>query len=280
MNDMMQIPPREMGVRAAGRRTGLVTGASSGIGAELAKALAARGYDLVLVARRTEPLDALGRELAQRHGVSVRAVRADLSRPDAAGRLWTEVTAAGETVDVLVNNAGSGLHGLLWEEDPDSLGAMLELNVMSLVALTRLALPGMVRRRWGRILNVASIVSFQPGGPRMAAYFASKSFVLSFTQGLRAELKGTGVGATALCPGPTRTSFEERSDLARTPLYRWLALTPARATAEAACRGMERGRGVVVPGLATRVLAFAGRYSPTAIALEVNRWLLTPRRKP
>lgn len=266
---------RDAGARTR-RQTALVTGASGGIGAELARVLAAHGHDLILVARNAESLETLGRELERRHGVTVRAIPADLSRPGSAERLWVEVAASGQTVGVLVNNAGAGLHGPTSEQDVDALKAMLELNVTSLVALTRLALPDMVRRGWGRILNVASIVSFQPGGPRMAAYYASKAFVLSFTRGLGAELRGTGVRATALCPGPTRTSFGAHSDLDRTPLYRWLALTPARATAKAAYRGMERGRGVVVPGLATGVLALAGRFSPAAVALEVNRWLLTP----
>lgn len=271
--------PAPAAPRTMTRRSALVTGASGGIGAELARVLAEHGYDLVLVARSAEPLTALGRLLEETHGVRVQVLPADLSQPWSAERLWARVAALGVAVDVLVNNAGVGLYGLVADQGLDSIEAMIELNVTSLVVLTRLALPDMVARGWGRVLNLASVVSFQSGGPRMAAYFATKAFVLSFTRGLGPELRGTGVRATALCPGPTTTSFQGHADLSRTPLYRWLAVTTARATAEAAYRGMERGRSVVVPGLLTRVLAFAGQFSPASISLEVNRWLLTPTGK-
>jgi len=255
-------------------RTALVTGASSGIGLELARLLAADGCDLVLVARQPRPLAQVADELRARHGVAAHCYPRDLSAPRAAGELWTELARAGLRVDILVNNAGVGLHGLLQTQDPDALGRMLELNVVALTALTRLALPAMLERRFGRILNVASLAAYQPGGPRMAAYYASKSYVLSFSRGLARELSGTGVSVTALCPGPTRTLFEQSSGSQATALYRWVPKLPAAAVARAARRGMNRGASVLVPGVVAKVLAFAGELPPRRIALEVNRLLL------
>jgi short-subunit dehydrogenase len=259
------------------RRTALVTGASRGIGAELARLLAGAGYDLVLVSRGAE---AGQKGLAGDSGldrVSVRCYNKDLSAPGGAAALWSELSQAGIAVDILVNNAGSGLYGPLAEQDTAALEAMIDLNVNSLTALTRLALPRMLARRWGRILNVASIVAYQPGGPRMAAYYATKAYVLSLSRGLSRELRGSGVTVTALCPGPIRTAFEERSGAARALVYRWFAADSPTAAAEAGFRGLMRGRRVVIPGLLPKIIALAGELSPRTIALEVNRFLLEKR---
>lgn len=260
--------------RPAHRRTALVTGASSGIGLELARLLAADGYDVVVVARNLRRLEEIAGELRAADGVSVRCHPRDLSLPGAAPQLWADLANAGLAVDVLINNAGVGLYGPLGSQEPEALGRMLELNVVALTALTRLALPGMQERRWGRILNVASVVAYQPGGPRMAAYYAAKSYVLSFSKGLARELDGTGVSVTALCPGPTRTSFEERSGANVTALYRWVPTMTAKAVARAGYQGMNRKSSVVIPGLIAKVVALAGELPPRRIALEVNRWLL------
>ena len=147
-----------------------------------------------------------------------------LPPPHAAKRLWTELTSAGIEIDILVNNAGSGFYGNVEDQEPDALERMLQVNVVALTSLTRLALPGMQARRWGRILNLGSPVGYQPAGPRMAAYYASKAYVVSFSKGLARELKGSGVSVTALCPGPTDSSFEERSGAGRTILYKHLHL--------------------------------------------------------
>ncbi len=256
------------------RRTALVTGASSGIGLELARLLAADGHDLVIVARQPRRLEQLAEELRARSGVSVHCHPRDLSAPNAADELWAGLANAAITVDVLINNAGVGLYGRLETQDADALGRMLELNVVALTALTRLALPGMLERHWGRILNVASVAAYQPGGPRMAAYYATKSYVLSLSKGLARELSGTGVSVTALCPGPTQTSFEERSGATGTALYKWVPAMPAKAVALAGYRGMKRRSSVVIPGLMAKVLALAGELPPRRIALEVNRFLL------
>lgn len=265
-----------IGSRGAGAGTALVTGASRGIGLELARLLAADGYDLVVVAREGRALERMAGELRSAHGVAVRCYATDLSRPRAARDLWTDLEAAQAQVDVLVNNAGFGLYGPLAEQDPDSLAGMLELNVAALTALTRLALPGMLERRHGRILNVASLAAYQPGGPWMAAYYASKSYVLSFSKALALELKHSGVSVTALCPGPTRTAFEQRSGAGSTPLYQG-AKMEAAAVALAGYRAMKRGAAVVIPGGMAKILAFAGELPPRRIALEVNRLMLRSR---
>lgn len=256
------------------RRTALVTGASSGIGLELARLLAADGYDLAVVARNRQRLEEVAGELRGEKDVSVHCYPRDLSAPQAARELWADLVNAGVSVDVLINNAGVGLYGPVESQNPEALGRMLELNVVAPTGLTRLALPGMLERRWGRILNVASVVSYQPGGPRMAAYYATKSYVLSFSKGLARELNGTGVSVTALCPGPTRTSFEERSGADQSVLYKRLPTMTAEAVARAGYRGMKRQSKVVIPGFMTKILALAGELPPRRIALEVNRLLL------
>jgi uncharacterized protein len=252
----------------------LVTGASSGIGRELTRLLAADGYDLAIVGRDSHALEELSGELRAEYGVSVHCFPRDLSAPAAANRLWTELAEVGIEVDVLVNNAGVGMYGPVAEADPTTLARMLELNVVALAMLTRLALPAMLQRRSGRILNLASVAAYQPAGPRMTAYYASKSFVLSFSKGLARELKGTGVSITTLCPGPTRTAFETRSEASDTALYKLLPSMSAHAVAAAGYRGLKRGVDVVIPGLFAKLLAFAGELPPRWIALQVNRLLL------
>jgi len=256
------------------RQTALITGASGGIGAELARVFAENKHDVVLVARSLGPLEQLARELREQHGVAARVVRADLSEPGAAAQLWREAGGDEGKVDVLVNNAGVGLYGALADQDPEAVTRMLQLNVVALSDLTRLALTGMLQRRAGGILNVASVVGYQPGGPRMAAYYASKAFVLSFSKGLARELAGTGVTVTALCPPALRTAFEERSGAAGTRLYRLLGRDDLRAVAAAGYRGFKRKQSVVIPGLLNKVIALAGELPPRRLALEVNRWLL------
>jgi uncharacterized protein len=260
------------------RRVALITGASSGIGAAVAELFAEGGHDLVLAARRLDPLREMASTMRTRHGVAVRVCRADLSQPGAAERLWAEATDDDSPIDILVNNAGTGLYGDLAHADGAALIRMLQLNVIAVVTLTRLAVPAMLSRGWGRILNVASTTAFQPGGPRMSTYYASKSFVLSFSRGVGRELAGTGVSVTALCPGPTRTAFGERAGVAGTPLYRWFATMDAKRVAAAGYRGLMHQRAVVVPGASAKVMAIAGGLPPRRVALEVNRMLLEPQR--
>jgi short-subunit dehydrogenase len=256
----------------------LITGASGGIGAELARLFAEDDYELLLAARNLDALDALAEELRAGRDVPVRTMRSDLSAPGAAERLWREAAGTDGTVDVLVNNAGAGVYGPFAEQDAEAVSRMLELNVVALTALTRLALPGMVRRGTGRILNVASVVGYQPGGPRMAAYYASKSYVLAFSRGLARELEGTGITVTALSPGAMRTGFEARAGMPSTRVFRWFGNSVPAAVAKAGYRGLQRGRATVIPGWTTKLLAFAGELPPRRIALAVNRFLLETGR--
>ena len=259
-------------------RTALVTGASGGIGLELARCLAADGYRLIVVGRNRDRLQQSGDELRHRYEVPVRCAAADLSDPSAVRRLWSDVQNAGDAVDVLVNNAGVGLYGALDGQDPDQLERMVQLNVLALTMLTRFVLPDMLARRWGRILNVASVVAFQPGSPWMATYYASKSYVLSFSKGLARELDGTGVSVTALCPGPTETAFDATAGTAPDLRYTRAPRMSAPDVARAGYSGMMRSSPVVVPGFMTKLLALAGELPPRRIALEVNRWIWKPRQ--
>jgi short-subunit dehydrogenase len=261
------------------RRTALVTGASGGIGLELARLLAADGCELVLAARNRERLENVAADLRTRYHVTVRCEPVDLGQPGAARQLWTVLDAAGISIDVLINNAGVGLYGLLDEQDPEALDQMLQLNVVALTVLTRLVLPGMRQRRWGRILNVGSVVGYQPGAPRMAVYYATKAYVLSFSRGLARELHGTGVSVTVLSPGPTETAFDDRAGANVDVRYRRAPKMSAAVVARAGYDGILRQATEVIPGLMTKVMAVAGELPPRRIALEVNRLLWIPLAK-
>jgi short-subunit dehydrogenase len=257
--------------------TALVTGATGGIGLELARLLAADGFHLVLVGRRHDQLDRVAGELGQTHRIDVQVDARDLSECGVASLLWSDWASRGARIDVLVNNAGVGLYGAVEEQDPTELDRMVQLNVAALTTLTRLALPGMRERRWGRILNLASVVAFQPGAPYMAAYYATKAYVLSFSKGLALELTGSGVTVTALAPGPVDTDFDDRAKAGNNVLFKQLPKLSAAEVARAGFTGMMRGSMVVVPGLLTKLMAMSGELPPRRVALEVNRMLWTPR---
>jgi len=250
--------------------TALITGASSGIGLELARLFARDGYDLVLVARRREKLEALGKDLTQRHGISCRAIAADLADPTAPAALVRQVEAASVQVDVLVNNAGFGELGLFAETDLETARGMIEVNVTALTALTKLLLPGMLARRRGRVLNVASTAGFAPG-PLMAVYYATKAYVISFSEALAEELRGSGVSVTVLCPGPTITEFQSVAHMESTRLFRMPGVMDAVSVARAGYAGLMRGKRMVVPGLLNQVLPLVIRFSPRAVVVRVAR---------
>jgi uncharacterized protein len=251
-------------------KTALVTGASEGIGLELARVFAADGWGLVLVARGEERLDAAAGELRSR-GASVTTIAVDLAEDGAAQTLHDAVAAAGIRIDALVNNAGIATHGRFTEiADDDDLG-MLHLNVVAPTHLTKLYARDMVARGEGNILMVASTSAFQPG-PYMAAYYATKSYVLSLAEALEVELRGTGVKVTALCPGATHTGFTRRAKMTgETRLFRYNAMDP-KDVARAGYRGMLAGRLIVVPGLLNNLLAFVVRISPRKIVSRVVGW--------
>jgi uncharacterized protein len=241
------------------RPTALVTGASSGLGVEFACQLAEDGYDLVLVAPGDNTLQRFAREIVTNHGVLAIPVAIDLSGSAAADELWEEVESTGRRIDVLINNAGIGISGPFARSDARATQGMLELNISALTTLTRRALPGMFELGSGRILNVSSVAGYQAGGPGMAAYYASKSYVLSFTRALARELRGTGVTATALCPAPTRTRFWATAGAQHTGLLRWIPQMHAAAVAASGLRAMRAGRACVVPGLLNKVTTFLDR---------------------
>ena len=250
-------------------RRALVTGASGGIGEELARLFAAERWDLVLVARSKSRLESLASELASKHGTQARAIAIDLAAPGAAEGLHAELTSENVQVDALVNNAGFTVHGRFAETEWANEAAMLQVNVIALTGLTKLFVRDMLGRRAGRILNVASTAAFAPG-PMMAVYYASKAYVLSFSRALADELRGSGVTVTALCPGPTRTGFAQRGGVAETPLFRGPVMDP-RTVARAGYRGMLAGRAVVVPGLRNRLQTMAMRSLPTAVITRAVR---------
>jgi hypothetical protein len=239
--------------------TVLVTGASSGIGKALAEIFAADGSRLALVARSRDQLELLADEFRQNHGVDVQVIVQDLSQPEAAIEVMRQLDQAGWPVDVLINNAGVGAHGQFRNIPIDRQLAMVQLNVSTLLHLTHLVLPQMVERRRGAILNVASTAAFQPG-PYAAVYFATKAFVLSFSDALWEEARHFNISVTCLCPGPTRTNFGKEYALTESTGFQ-LAGMEADAVARAGHRALRRGRRTAIPGLLNRLLAFGTRLA-------------------
>lgn len=251
----------------------LVTGASGGIGEALAAEFAAHGHDLALVARRETALRAVADRLADRHGVAATTIPMDLAGDGAADRLVSEVDERDLTVSVLVNNVGVGTYGPFVDVPPEDDRRLLDLNVVLLTELTKAFLPRMVERGHGRVLNVASAAAFQPG-PLMATYYASKSYVLSFTEAIAEELRGTGVAATALCPGPVDTEFQERAGeaMVRSRIGSW-TFQPVEDVARAGFRGTIRGKPVVIPGLPMKATYLASKLLPGAVLRRVGAWV-------
>lgn len=256
-----------------GKSTALVTGASSGIGLELAREHAKRGGDLVLVARRRDKLETLRQELESAHGIKVTVLDRDLAAPDAAESLVRELDAAGLPIDVLINNAGFGGHGKFHERDWADDKQMIQLNVMTLAALTRLLLPGMVARGRGRVMNVASVAGFLPG-PLQATYYATKAFVVTLSEALANELKGTGVTVTVLCPGATATEFESRANLTGTRLF-VAGVAPASKVAAHGYAAMLKGKPLAIPGLSNKFMArVLIPLTPRPIATWMSRMVM------
>jgi short-subunit dehydrogenase len=258
------------------RPLALVTGASSGIGADLARELARHGHDLILTARRVEPMRALGAEL-EVLGAASTVVASDLSKPGAAAALAAEIESRGLVVDVLINNAGLGAGGPFHESDPVRVSEMLYVNIVALTELTRALLPGMVRRGRGRVMFVASTAAFQPG-PAMAVYSASKAYVLSLGEAISHELRGTGVTLTTLCPGPTHTGFTDVAKTGSSALFE-SPMASVMSSAEVARQGyraLAAGKRVHIAGFINKVVAASGRFSPHAISLPVTQAILKP----
>ncbi|MDB5100735.1 MAG: family oxidoreductase [Cyanobacteria bacterium RYN_339] len=245
-------------------KTALVTGASSGLGADFARHLAAAGCHLVLTARREAQLQAMKDELTAAHGVEVLLVPQDLSAPDAPEKLLAAITAAGKQVDVLINNAGYGAYGQFLEIPWEKEHQMLELDIVALVHLTKLFAAPMVARGQGYILQVASIGAFQPS-PLYASYSAAKAFVLSYGNAINYELRGTGVSCTVLSPGVTATEFLQVSGQKPTTYQRLMMMTSPEVT-RAGLEAMVRRRMGIVPGFLNRLMAVSGKASPAWLA--------------
>lgn len=251
--------------------TALVTGASSGIGADIARQLAERGHGVTLVARREDRLHELAGEIETTHHVRTDVIACDLSDQAAREGLVAEIRARGREVSVLINNAGFGSAGNFQDLDLDNELRMVHTNVEAVVHLCGEYVPGMAARGEGAVLNVASTAGFQPL-PRQSTYSASKAFVLAFTEALSSDLKGTGVTATALCPGPVKTEFTDQHEgfdsAGSTPDFIWMS---AEDCAKAAVRGLERGKRVVVPGVGNRFTTLAGQHVPRSLLLPAAR---------
>jgi len=260
----------------------LVTGASAGIGSEIAKLLAARGYALVLVARRKDRLTALADELSGEHGVRVETIPADLGKPAPRGKIPAQIEELGLDVEVLINNAGFATGGEpFYEADPDRELEQVRVDVEAVVALTSAFLPGMVKRGRGAILNVASTPAMQPI-PFSAGYSAAKAYVLTFTEAIHQEVRGRGVTVTALAPGPVDTDFwqiagwEVQGGKSFERAVPGTLITPQQA-ARAGVEGLERGERVVVPGLPIRAAMLASRYIPHMVKLPALESFMRPR---
>jgi uncharacterized protein len=249
--------------------TALVTGASSGIGAAMAGELASRGYSIALVARREERLRSLATELTSEHGASAEVIAADLADPAERDRLVQELRTRDRSVEVLVNNAGFGHQADFATSPRERMVEMVRVNVESVVDLTSRFLGPMVERGRGSVISIASTAAFQPL-PGSAVYAASKSFVLSFSEAIRTELRGSGVGVTAVCPGPVKTEFTEVAGVGgvedRTPGAVWMS---AEEIARNAVDGAADDKRVVVPGLLNRATALAGQHSPRFVSLPL-----------
>lgn len=254
--------------------TVLITGASSGIGWELARLFAADKSDLILVARSHDKLERLAVVLRQQHGCQTRVMAEDLARPDAPQRIFDQLHRDGVHVDVLVNNAGFGAAGLSAQLPLQRQLDMIQVNLAALTHLTRLFLPAMIERGSGGVLNLGSVGSFQPG-PIQAVYCATKAYVLSFTEALAEELAGTGVKVTCLAPGATLTGFAAVAGMENALLFKLGAMS-ARRVAQIGHRAFRAGRVLIVPGLGNRLLAFSVRFAPRWLVRKIARRLQSP----
>jgi short-subunit dehydrogenase len=248
--------------------TALITGASAGLGLEYAKLFAADGHDVVLVARRRDRLEALAAQLHQAHGIKAHVIAADLGDADGPRRVIDDVQRLGVEIDFLVNNAGFGTSGAFAELPLDRELEMIQVNIVALVALTRALLPRMLARKSGRVLNIGSTAGFQPG-PFMAAYYASKAFVNSFSEALSFELRGTGVTATVSCPGATATEFSTVAGNDRSRLFK-MGAASAASVAREGYRAMMAGKPIVVHGMRNKVGVQLLRVSPRGAVRAVS----------
>ena len=251
----------------------LITGATSGIGLELAHCHAQTKGNLILVARRGDVLDTLKQSIVSQYGVEVYTIVQDLSEADAAEQIWNKTTSMGLHVDLLINNAGFGDFGLFHSMPADRLQQMIQLNIVALTQLCRLYLPKMIDKRAGGILNVASTAAFQPG-PGMTVYFATKAYVLSFSEGLYEEVKKHGIKVSALCPGPTSTAFFSSANMDGSRLTTLMPMPSAKEVAQYGYRSLTNNKAVAIYGVMNRIMTFSLRFVPRSWARQLTGKLI------
>ena len=252
------------------RQTALVTGGSGGIGLELAKVLARHHFDVVLVARRRDSLEAAAGQLEGKFGITAHVFASDLTEAGAPQAIFDFLTNENIPIHALVNNAGFGLAGEFVETDVTRELDMIQVNIAALTHLTKLFVPAMVKRQSGRVLNVASTAAFLPG-PLMAVYYATKAYVLSFSEALAEELRNTGVTVTALCPGPTETSFADVAQTSNSRAFKAFGVADAASVAEYGFDAMMSGKRLAIPGIRNKIVAQANRLAPRALSARLAR---------
>jgi short-subunit dehydrogenase len=254
------------------KETVLITGATGGIGYSLAKVFARENYNLVLAARNQEKLNQIKNKLEREHDIKVKTISIDLIKPTAANEIFEELTKDNIIVDILVNNAGYGDYGLFSEANWERQYNLVQLNIQALMHMTHLFMKPMLQRKKGKILNVASIAAFQPGA-YWASYAASKAYVLSFTEALSEEYKNSGVTFFALCPGPTKTGFEEGANMEGSQLFEKMKVATADQVAEFGYKKLMQGRVVAIHGMRNKFLVFASKFAPRALTRKVTAGL-------
>jgi len=252
------------------KKTALITGGSTGIGYELARCFAAHGHDLVLIARHRDALEAAAGKIEGKYGVNVHTMTFDLADPDSPQKLFDAINAERIHIDYLVNNAGFGLGGEFIDTDLQTELDMIQVNVTAVVHLTKLFLPAMVKKKEGRVLNVASTAAFYPG-PLASIYYSTKNFVLAFSEAIAEELRKTGVTVTALCPGPTETNFADRSGTSKSRLFTDSVVASAEEVAQYGYAAMMKGQRVAVPGVGNKFLMHADRITPRRLVTFLAR---------
>ncbi|WP_139490396.1 SDR family NAD(P)-dependent oxidoreductase [Brevibacillus dissolubilis] len=256
---------------SSSKQTALITGASGGIGLDLAREFAKDGHNLVLVARSQQKLEQFANELRQQYHIDVTIIAKDLSKLGAPEEIYQEVTSQAIQIDVLVNNAGVGLFGEFADSELQSVLDMMQLNMVSLTHMTKLFLQPMVKRDNGKILNVASTGGFQPG-PLMAVYYATKAYVLSFTEAIASELRGTGVSVSVFCPGPTKTGFDQAASAQQSKLFTGMMVMECGEVCRLGYREFKKGKTLIIPGFINKVLTKVHRIVPRKVMPEVVRY--------
>ncbi len=253
-------------------QTALITGASGGIGYEFAKLFARDHHDLVLVARSADKLSKLADDLQKQYGILVKIVALDLSSASSSQFLFDQLKREGIAIDILVNNAGYGNFGNFAKMPMEDVLGQINLNITALTTLTRLFLPTMVERHAGKIMNVASTAGFQPG-PLMAVYYATKAYVISFTEAIANELEGSGVSATCFCPGATETGFASRAGNGKTRLFQKFGPMDVKTVAADGYRGLMKGKTLVISGTKNWLVAESVRFAPRKLVTALSRWI-------